>query len=362
MTTADSLKCIESMPPFVDFSTLPVAARPSIVMLPHIVTSISYIALQEGFAGVKTSAVPTEANARCRQPSVLDCLLTKLECRDTSRNITLNQVKRITRKKTLSKKPTGILKESPRVLSNKQNRHLRKLREVSRLRSLGMPTWPIEQDIPLSYDWDGLLGEKSTAGSAGWNRLLLLLSVLHSRCSCRSQIRFLQSRCRIPQVSALQHFLSLKNIVECSSPSLIPPPFCATMRSVHIPPQVYENSVEDRGRSYAQECHLLSPEQVRSCLFQFHETARLLKERQEELLVAENMIMFPGNSSQGIEVEVLSRQFSTGGWENHVGNKTSQSNMLVMEKVNAWKDSLNVSILAKGESMLSYKMAHDEIL
>jgi hypothetical protein len=313
-----TLTCRESMPPFFDFSDL--KNPPQINMLPHVIATVSYVAVQEAL-------LPRRKRLGRKRPACIShAALEKLERRvRQKKNVKRSQpqtedgAERWTTFSTTIKPVTRL------------SRSLKNLPEVIRLKGHAMTVWPLEQDIPLCYDWGpaSSLQLGSSAGSNAWNRILVLETLRKLAQTVQTEKRHddntnstlllgdLVASTRVPQISAVDFLVAFQRNLRAMT--LRPPlsfekhdmassPECPSSivgaddddKEDSSAPSVTKSIVaflsETRNKlfdvlqkleaddSYKEECHLLSADQIVDRLIQFEKKVRDLDVRQAQLM------------------------------------------------------------------------------
>ena len=214
---AINLDCEEEMPAFFDFSDLP--NPPSLNLLPHVILTLSYVAINQllGENGSPPASAKARTNNRQRKcPQVLVGVaptLQKLGARSDAKSKTLQS-------STNSNKQPPVKKKSvvAKVIKN--------MKEVVRLRALGIPTEPIEKDLPLSYDWgpNSSLQLGSKTGSKAWNQIVVQHAIRHLQ-ETNARLAEVMTY-RVPQVNAVETLVALQENLSriTSAPGSFPPP------------------------------------------------------------------------------------------------------------------------------------------
>lgn len=313
------LTCHEDLPDLSRFSA------PTVRFLPHLLTSLGYVAMQEA----------VQAHNSGQDEKTLPPYIMQNIAKQWFKKKRPYKRKEVTPSHSISTDGGGN-NSSARPNVKRTKRFLDEVKQVST--KYGWKTWPLERDgFPLAYDWRQT---DSVTGTAAWNQWLA-----HGTMTGLSNLPDEDNDNIIPTVTPVQYLLSLCHCITaleeeaCGSTS--PPPI--SLQQVVAQIQAREESADD------ENVDLLAVNQVRQRLYDFHQRGWNVLQRAK----SDNTTKW----AKYVSVPVEAPSSPVPPPKPVAAAMDSSSELPVATSANSWRNQPSWT-----ESLSSYLKQHDELL
>lgn len=343
-----------------------------VAAIPSIITSIAYVALEETIKQVKHVPQGEEWES-CFPPLVVSKLLPSFYLKRKGKGDNRGD----------NHSRAGDFFESRNANNMQDSRAaatLSEMDEVKRLKSLNIPTWPLEEDFPLAYDWgpSTSVGLGSRTGSVACNHLLVQLAVAQIGNIGDDDLLSTLERCQVPQLSAVQFLEAIEGSIP-ELPPLEPPPFRwqgshqSSNQNGHVPLHVatkfgklfdtiQQKECQARIDAYRSKCELMAPDELRECLKNLNEYASELGQRWERLKSSDVAPSSAGNNSTA---DGPSRVRNSAAADDKNGGDVLQDSDLEWRKFPAtakeWNDTVIDQLNARGINLEAFDRPQDQL-